>query len=92
MSADQLRSTAPELPVLVNVAKGKPASQSSLSQWSAGPDDATRAVAGSFPAAFAFHTATENCPWWQVDLLDIYPIERIVVHNRLDAVSIGVEN
>jgi hypothetical protein len=90
MSADQLRSTAAQagLPVLVNIAQGKPASQSSLSQWSAGPDEATRAVAGPFPAAFAFHTETENCPWWQVDLLDIYPIERIVVHNRLDG---GIE-
>src|SRR5271170_4284430 len=70
--------------LLVNVAKGKPASQSSLSQWSAGADEASRAVSGSVPSSFAFHTAMEDRPWWQVDLLCIYPIDSIVVHNRLD--------
>jgi len=68
---------------LVNVAIGKPASQSSTSQWSR-PDDASGAVSGTIRHAFAFHTDFEERPWWQVDLLDCYPIETIVVHNRLD--------
>jgi len=71
---------------LVNVAKGKPATQSSFSQWS-GESESARAVSGSIPDAFAFHTEVEDCPWWQVDLLVIFPIESIVVHNRLDMLA-----
>jgi hypothetical protein len=67
----------------VDVALGKPATQSSASRWSK-PDDAARAVSGTMPAAFAFHTDFEEQPWWQVDLLESHPIEAIVIHNRLD--------
>jgi hypothetical protein len=68
---------------LVNVALGKPAIQSSLSRWSE-PGEAARAISGTMPTKFAFHTDLEDGPWWQVDLLHAYPIESIVVHNRLD--------
>lgn len=71
---------------LVNVAIGKPASQSSLSHWSV-EGDASRAVSGAMPPAFAFHTDIEDTPWWQVDLVDVYPIETIVLHNRLDSLQ-----
>ena len=67
---------------LVNVAKGKPASQSSFSSWSVGVAEASQVVSGSIPISFAFHTEAEDHPWWQVDLLRVYPIERVVVHNR----------
>ncbi|WP_049768176.1 discoidin domain-containing protein [Methylocella silvestris] len=68
---------------LANVAIGKPASQSSLSEWSV-TNEANKAVSGIFPPGYAFHTDFEDKPWWQIDLLALYPIERIVVHNRLD--------
>lgn len=71
---------------LVNVALGKPATQSSTSRWSMN-DDASRAVSGTMPASFAFHTDVEDRPWWLVDLLESYPIEAIVVHNRLDGLQ-----
>ncbi len=74
---------APISASLINVAVGKPASQSSLSEWSSAMD-AGNAVSGTFPPGFAFHTDFEDHPWWQVDLLAVYPIEEIVVHNRLD--------
>jgi hypothetical protein len=33
---------------------------------------------------YAFHTAQEPNPWWQVDLGQVLPISRVVVFNRLD--------
>ena len=72
---------------LVNVAINKPATQSTLSRWSTGPNEASNAVSGSISRAFAFHTEEEDQPWWEVDLISNYPIERIVVHNRLDTLS-----
>ncbi|MBN1126376.1 MAG: chitobiase/beta-hexosaminidase C-terminal domain-containing protein, partial [Sedimentisphaerales bacterium] len=60
-----------------NIALGKPATQSS--EW------------GGYPASFATdgifsnftHTATGDLsPWWEVDLLESYFINRIVLHNR----------
>jgi hypothetical protein len=66
---------------LINVALGKPAEQSSLSRWSQGVAD--DAVSGQFPSDFAFHTEIEENPWWQVDLGSVFPLEVIVVHNRV---------
>ncbi len=65
----------------INVAIGKPATQSSLSPWST-ENDAAGAVTGAMPADFGFHTEEEPAPWWRVDLLEIYWIDRIVLHNR----------
>jgi hypothetical protein len=66
----------------VNVAIGKPARQSSLSQWSTDLG-AGGAVTGAMPWDYGFHTDFEADPWWMVDLLRIYPVDRIVLHNRL---------
>jgi hypothetical protein len=33
---------------------------------------------------YAFHTAQEPNPWWEVDLGEVVPISRVVVFNRLD--------
>ena len=33
---------------------------------------------------YAFHTAQEPNPWWQVDLGEVLPISRVVIFNRLD--------
>ena len=46
--------------------------------------DAAGAVDGVKDGKYAFHTAQEPNPWWQVDLGDSQPIARIVIFNRLD--------
>jgi len=46
--------------------------------------DAAGAVDGVKNGKYAFHTAQEPNPWWQVDLEKAQPIARIVVFNRLD--------
>jgi hypothetical protein len=70
-------------PRLVNVALGKPASQSTSSAWST-PHGAAGAVNGKFDQVYGFHTGLDLRPWWCVDLLWQYPIDRVVIHNRLD--------
>jgi hypothetical protein len=54
-----------------NIARGKAATQSSLSEWSRGASlekDAQGAVDGKPDGTRKFHTAREENPWWQVDL------------------------
>ena len=46
--------------------------------------DAAGAVDGTKNGKYAFHTALEPHPWWQVDLGSSQPIARVVVYNRLD--------
>ena len=46
--------------------------------------DAAGAVDGVKNGRYAFHTAQEPNPWWQVDLGERRAIARIVVWNRLD--------
>ena len=46
--------------------------------------DAAGAVDGVKNGKYAFHTAQETNPWWQVDLGKPTEIARIVVYNRLD--------
>lgn len=67
-----------------NVALNKPATQSSLSEYSL-PNDAQGAVNGITNGSYGFHTRKERQPWWQVDLEDNVPLEEIIVFNRLDA-------
>jgi len=76
-------SSVPQPAARINIAIGKPATQSSFSKWSKG-DDAAGAVTGAMPENFGFHTAEEMAPWWQLDLLQTYWIDRIVLHNRRD--------
>lgn len=51
-----------------------------VATWS----DAAGAVDGVKDGKYAFHTAHEPNPWWQVDLGQSTAIARIVVYNRLD--------
>jgi len=46
--------------------------------------DAAGAVDGVKNGKYAFHTGGEPNPWWQVDLGQSEPLERVVVYNRLD--------
>lgn len=66
-----------------NIALGKPARKSSSTRWSPA-EDAGAAVNGRMPEDFAFHTAVEDRPWWDVDLQRPCPLDRIVIHNRVD--------
>ncbi|VUZ22679.1 Uncharacterised protein [uncultured Comamonas sp.] len=69
--------------MLTNVALCKPAYQSSLSKWStqAGATGGTQQWGHDH---FGFHTDVEASPWWYVDLMCEYPIDRIVLHNRIN--------
>jgi predicted SAM-dependent methyltransferase len=77
---------------LVNVALGKPATQSSVSEWSRGnaTEDASRVVNGKFDEEFNNHTSLEANPWWAVDLGGDFDVRAIRIYNRrspLKAVS-----
>jgi hypothetical protein len=83
------RVAAPVPPVAVprtgiNIALGKPATQSSLSQFSQ-DNDAQGAVSGGVTGSFGFHTDLEPCPWWQVDLLEPTALAEVIVFNRIDS-------
>ncbi len=68
---------------MINIAKNKPCFQSSLSKWS--KDYHAKGVVIDFEKEeeFGFHTNLEDSPFWIVDLLWIYPLNSIVIHNRL---------
>jgi FkbM family methyltransferase len=70
----------------VNIALNKPATQSSLSEYSR-PNDAQGGVNGIINGSFGFHTKKECQPWWQVDLGESVSIDEVIVFNRLDAAS-----
>jgi hypothetical protein len=67
----------------VNLALGKPASQSSTSEWSRA-NDAQGAVDGVINGGYAFHTGNQANPWWQVDLGAPYRLSEVRLYNRLD--------
>jgi len=71
-----------------NVALGKPAMQSSVSHYSdPRKPQGSNATSGIKTGGFGFHTELEPCPWWLLDLLDLYKIRSVVVYNREDAAS-----
>lgn len=71
-----------------NIALGRPATQSSWSEWSdnflaaRGPGGG---VNGHISGFFGFHTAEEEQPWWQVDLEARRGLREIRVYNRVDS-------
>lgn len=70
----------------VDLAYGKPATQSSHSPWSRGASaeaDAAFANRDPLPDEYAFHTDAEENPWWQVDLLELCVVEAIEILNRV---------
>ncbi len=69
------------------ISRGKPSRVSSVSSWSWSEDPALEASGGNdgfFNGYYGFHTALEVDPWWQVDLLEMHQLEKIVIYNRLD--------
>jgi hypothetical protein len=70
-----------------NIALGKPARQSSISEWSRGTTvetDAAGAVSGHITGAYQFHTEMEAAPWWRVDLGTPHVLKEIHLYNRVD--------
>jgi hypothetical protein len=70
-----------------NIARGKPATQSSLSAHSHGDtpgQDAAGAVDGRITGGYGFHTGIGAPPWWCLDLEMPCPVREIRVYNRLD--------
>jgi len=77
----------PAVLVAPNRALNRPATQSSVSEWSNGPTpeaDARGANNGRITGGAGFHTAFEDSPWWQVDLGADFAVQRAVVYNRMD--------
>ena len=75
-----------------NLALGKPADQSSMSQWSHGgatAQDAAGAVDGIITGKFQFHTAEEMDPWWSVDLGETVLVAKIKIFNRSESESLA---
>ncbi|NTV95287.1 MAG: discoidin domain-containing protein, partial [Thiobacillus sp.] len=66
-----------------NLARGKPASQSSTSEWSRS-NDAQGAVDGVINGGYGFHTGNQANPWWQVDLGGSARIDEVRIYNRQD--------
>ena len=72
---------------LVNLATKGTASQSSTGHWSwdAAPGLANDGNSdGDYMGHSVSHTLEEHRAWWQVDLGDVYAIEKIVIWNRTD--------
>jgi formylglycine-generating enzyme required for sulfatase activity len=44
--------------------------------------DAAGGVDGVIDGTFGFHTGQDRSPWWQVDLGDVQPLDRVVIYNR----------
>lgn len=68
-----------------SIAFAKPATQSSVSAYSFGgaPErDAAGGNDGLPTGEFGFHTGTEDDPWWMVDLLRPFALERVRLLNR----------
>jgi len=73
-----------------NIARGKPATQSSTCEFSRNRtlrDDAAGAVNGLVTGTFGFHTGHDDPPWWMVDLEARYRLSEIWIFNRLDSAS-----
>jgi hypothetical protein len=68
-----------------NIALGKSSMQSSrILNFSNKPGGA-RATSGVKTGGFGVHTRFEWTPWWIVDLLQIYRVEKVIVFNREDS-------
>ncbi len=71
--------------IVGDLALNKPALSSSTSEWSDHRDpaqDAQGANADWMLDEYGFHTKDEQSPWWMVDLLTPYVVDRIEILNR----------
>ncbi|MDD2861192.1 MAG: discoidin domain-containing protein [Acidiphilium sp.] len=72
----------------INLARGRPADQSSVSPHSRFPEthrDASGGNDGNIGGGYGFWTGEQTDPYWQVDFENICRIERVTIHNFLGA-------
>ncbi|NMO22241.1 Vps62-related protein [Pyxidicoccus fallax] len=82
-------------PSTINLARGKPATQSS--NYLAVGGEANLAVDGSVNGDFwgaysTTHTHFQTQPWWQVDLQGSHALSTVVLHNRTDCCADRLQN
>jgi len=80
---------------LANLALGKSATQSSISEWSRRPtveQDAAGAIDGNLDGSRKFHTGLEDNPWWQADLGGLAVIREIRIYNTTDSAAARFKN
>ena len=46
--------------------------------------DAIGACDGIKDGKWGFHTGNEDDPWWQIDLVESAPLDRLILYNRCD--------
>ncbi|NHN84899.1 DUF563 domain-containing protein [Acetobacter musti] len=74
-----------------NIARHRPAMQSSISFWSVAPtreEDAAQGVNGVISGKNCFQTKVENGPWWQVDLGGLFDLREIRLFNRMGTADV----
>lgn len=77
-----------------NIGLGCPATQSSLSPWSAGAsiaEEAGRALEGALHPYPNVHIGPEDGPWWAVDLQTEFEIESMHIYNRSDRPELAAD-
>lgn len=73
---------------LVNVALGRPATQSSdAGHRDPGKPADANATSGVLTGGWGFHTEADEMPWWMLDLQEPRAIHRLVVYNRENAAT-----
>lgn len=73
----------------LRMVKADPKGPSEVSPgWVVRPEqDAAGAVDGQKTGKWGFHTAFQKDPWWQVDLQEAVPLQKVVLWNRCEACS-----
>merc|ERR1719318_2316601 len=68
-----------------NIARDKPASQSTTYNSNGTPDHGTDGnTNGDYLYRTCTHTTSQRNPWWKVDLQDTFPVREVIVYNRAD--------
>jgi len=68
----------------INIARGKPTSQSSTDSGGVSSRAVDGNTSGYFDQNSVTHTANEGGAWWQVDLQGVYSLATVVLYNRTD--------
>ena len=75
-----------------NLARGKPAKQSSVYRTAGASQAVDGNRDGNYFAGSVAHTWENPQAWWQVDLGAVYQIDQVVIYNRTDCCSEKLSN
>ncbi len=89
---ENTRSAEEALDGVVNLALGKPTSQSSTALGALSSRAVDGNTSGDFTANSVTHTEDSYQPWWQVDLQSVESISTIEIFNRVDCCSERLSN